>query len=179
MAEQSDASATSMSVRPMTEDEQTRWPDAEVAFTIYCGADRVTAHAMTTVEAAREFTQTIEQVCRDVLEAKEPRDELGLTRQKRARLEANVVFLRCTCGILYALRPWCILKEASEVGWHACPNCTADVLKVGEQVAFAVAYKNKDEEGAKKLLPNGVIQVGDGLDRRYTNLEGKPIDPRS
>jgi hypothetical protein len=172
---------TYMSVRPLTEDEQKEWPDGEVTFTINYGETGTKAHAVTTVKEARSFMRVVEQVCQSVLEAKEPRDELGLTARKRNMLEAHVAFIRCRCGILFALKPWCILKDASEVGRHVCLSCGSDVFQDGTEVAFADAWKKREsgEERAHKLLPENVVQVGEGRETRYTHRDGRPIDIRS
>ncbi len=64
MPEQIDSRGTRMSVRPLTEHEQKRWPNAEIAFTIHY-AEGVPAHALTMIADAEEFADTIKQACKD------------------------------------------------------------------------------------------------------------------
>lgn len=65
MPEKIDSRGTHMSVRPMTAHEICQWPEAEIAFTIHYAEGGVKAHALTKIEDAEEFADTIKQACRD------------------------------------------------------------------------------------------------------------------
>ncbi len=158
MPEQIDSRGTHMSVRHMTPVEQKRWPDAEIAFTIHYAEGAVKAHALAKIEDAEEFADTIKQACADMREYKELKE----------RMRGRVVFVRCKCGKLYRLKPAFVLSKDF---YHVCPNCQADVEK-GDEISFDEGWG----QGAERLLPEGVIQRGGGLDTHYTDLEGRRID---
>jgi hypothetical protein len=157
MPEQIDSRGTHMSVRPMTPPEQKRWPGGEIAFTIHY-AEGPKAHVMTLIEHAEEFADTIKQACADMRKAKELKE----------RMRGGVVFVRCQCGKLYGLKPVFVLAADFD---HICPNCGADVEQ-GDEVEFDNGWGTKSE----RLLPEGVIRCGEGIDTHFTDLEGRKID---
>lgn len=76
MPEEIDSRGTHMSVRPMTEMESKRWPDADIAFTIHYAEGAVKAHALVKIEDAYTFARTIIKAC----------EEAGLIRANRGTL---------------------------------------------------------------------------------------------
>ena len=77
----------------------------------------------------------------------------------KERARKYYAWIRCQCGELYHLLPQFVLALNAK---HICPKCNADVLETGEPIEVKAELPR-----SKKLLPEGVRQIGKGIHTRY------------
>lgn len=158
-----------MTVRPMTAHEMQRWPDAEMAFTIHYAEGDIKAHALTKIEDAEEFAQTIRLACVDARVAKEIAADPDFPKEQ---MRGRIMFVQCACGKLYTLNVSLILADEDQVGRHICPVCGLNLIQQGEEVPFDEGWS----QDAKHLLPEHVTRHGKGARSYYTGLNGQRIE---
>lgn len=169
MPEQIDSRGTRMSVRPLTEHEQKRWPNAEIAFTIHY-AEGVPAHALTMIEDAEEFARAIGLACVDARVAREQREDPEWPKE---RLRNRIMFVRCTCGKLYSLSVALFVCDAEKRGLFICPDCGQNQEEINE---YPIPFDEGWDKGAERLLPSFVQRHGEGTRAYYTGLHGCRLD---
>lgn len=164
MTDKIDNRGTHMTVRPMTPAEMARWPDGEIAFTIHYEGGDIKAHALTRIEDAEEFADTVKQACQDVRKQ----------RELKENMRNHIMFVRCGCGKLHSLNVFLFNCDEEQRGPYICPDCGQDIEETCDD---PVPFDEGWEQDAKRLLPAFVKRHGEGIHSYYTGKDGKRLVP--